>query len=87
MNSKLVMEKLVAAASEANNLDRKMSEAGYTGTPYWFIFGNIAEAIFAFVNEKADDFNDSVTCRVFRNDSLTDPERVRILMTAYELNR
>ena len=87
MDIKKVMEKLVSIASEAYTLDQSLLQHGYTGSPYWTIFCNASDVIYHLIEEKTEDFSDSLTWKIFDNDTLTDEERVRILVQAYAIRK
>ena len=87
MNIRTVMDKLVSIASEAYELDQNLVEHGYNGSPYWTFFCNVTDVIYNILEEHTEDFCDSLTWKVFDNDSLSNEERVKILMNAYSLRK
>jgi hypothetical protein len=74
---------MVKAWRTANDMDCELMKLGYGTTPYFYIAGDIADAIYYAVGEHSDDFDKSVTFNVLENKSLTNEECTNILMFEY----
>lgn len=64
MNMEKALTKLISAVKTAKKMDEAMREAGYENNPYFDIWGDIAEAVYALLDEHTDTFDSSVTAQV-----------------------
>ena len=87
MDVKKVLEEMVTIASHAQTLDRAMTKAGYNDNPYFYIYGNALDAIYALIGECTNTFPESITYKVFKNNKLTDRDRVAILLEYFNLDK
>jgi len=73
MNDKKVLAHLIRAGRDALNLENVLTQLGYKETPYFNLYGEIADAIYCILDEHTDSFEESVTYAVM-NDPLTPDE-------------
>ena len=73
MNSKKILTHLIRAGRDALNMENVLTQFGYKETPYFNLYGEIADAIYCLLDEKTDSFDQSVTHAVM-HDPLTPDE-------------
>ena len=73
MDSKQVLTHLIRAGRDALHLEKTLSGLGYKETPYFNLYGEIANAIYDLIGEDTDTFDQSVTHSVM-NDMFTPDE-------------
>lgn len=73
MNEKKVLTHLIRAGRDAINLENVLNQFGYKETPYFNLYGEIAEAIYAMLGEDTKSFDQSITHAVM-HDPLTPDE-------------
>ena len=61
MNTKKVLTHLIRAGRDALHLENTLKEIGYKETPYFNLYGEIADAIYNMIGEETDTFDESVT--------------------------
>ena len=61
MDAKKVLTHLVRAGRDALHIESTLTELGYKETPYYNLYGEIAEAIYTMIGENTDTFNESIT--------------------------
>ena len=54
MNTKSVLTHLIRAGRDALHLENTLSDLGYMETPYFNLYGEIADAIYAMLDEHTD---------------------------------
>lgn len=54
MNTKSVLTHLIRAGRDALHLENTLSDLGYRETPYFNLYGEIADAIYAMLDEHTD---------------------------------
>lgn len=80
MDAKRTLTLMVRAAREAQKFDSMLSENGYDDNPYFKIYGDIVDAVYAFLGEDAASLDESVTGRVMSRDDITEEQCVEILL-------
>ena len=75
--------RLVLTARKAKKNDDALMQLGYQDTPYFDIYGQIADAIYSLVGEETRRFDESATYDAINNDRYTDRERLQVLEEAY----
>ena len=78
--------RMVRAARKAKELDEALLKNGYNDTPYSYIYGEIADAIYGIVGEKTEQIQDSVTYTVLNTPIMCDERRAALLYYAYMQN-
>ena len=73
MNSQKVLTHLVRAGRDALHIENILNGIGYKETPYFNLYGEIADAIYTMLGENVDSFDESVTHSTI-NDPLTSDE-------------
>ena len=73
MNDKKVIAHLIHAGRDALNLDNVLTGFGYKETPYFNLYGEIANAIYCMLDEDTESFDQSVTHAIM-NDPMTSDE-------------
>lgn len=73
MDSKKILTHLIRAGRNAQNMENILHSFGYKETPYFDLYGDIAEAIYALLGEQTDSFDESVTYAIM-NDPITSDE-------------
>ena len=61
MNSKKVLLHLIRAGRDAIHLEQTLNNIGYKETPFFNIYGEIADAVYEMLGEKTDSFDESMT--------------------------
>ena len=61
MNTKKVLTHLIRAGRDALHLEKTLKNIGYKETPYYNLYGEIADAIYTMLGEDTDTFDESVT--------------------------
>lgn len=85
MDVKNVLSHLACAGRKAYLLDREMHNLGYDNTPYFDIFGGIADAVYVILGEKCD-FDDSATAIFFSDMRVSDTQCADGLFGVYRQN-
>lgn len=85
MDVKNVLGHLACAGRKAYLLDREMHNLGYDNTPYFDIYGGIADAVYVILGEKCD-FDDSATAVFFSDRSTSDKQCADGLFGVYSRN-
>lgn len=86
MDTKEALTRMVKAGRLALTMDKGLRSLGYDETPYFDIYGNIADAVYFLLGEETETFSASVTSLVFESPELTDARRVSLLMRELEKN-
>ena len=86
METKEALTRMVKAGRIALTTDNGLRALGYDDTPYYAIYGAIADAVYILIGEITDTFTDSVTRLALESPDMTDSQRVSLLMSAYEMN-
>ena len=73
MKSKNALTHLIRAGRDALNLENVLNQFGYKETPYFNLYGEIAEAIYCLLDENTESFEQSVAHAVM-HDPLTSDE-------------
>lgn len=73
MDSKKILTHLIRAGRDALNLENMLTTIGYKETPYFNLYGDIAEAVYTLLGENAESFDESITYAVM-NDPITSDE-------------
>ena len=74
MNSKKVLTHLIRAGRDALNLENVLNQFGYKETPYFNLYGEIAESIYLMLGEETDSFDQSLTHAVMHDPLTSDEE-------------
>lgn len=61
MDSKKVLTHLIRAGRDALHIERTLNELGYKETPYYNLYGEIADAIYTMLGENTESFDESIT--------------------------
>ena len=61
MRVKRALTHLVKAGRDALHLEKTLKELGYKDTPYFNLYGEIAEAMYCILEEDTDSFEESET--------------------------
>ena len=84
MDAKRTLTLMVRAAREAQKFDSMLSANGYDNNPYFKIYGDIVDAVYAFLGEDTTSLDESVTGMVMSSNDLTEEQCVEILLNKYE---
>lgn len=80
---KEALAKLVKAARTAKRADDALRNVGYTDTPYFDIYGDIVDGIYAMLGEKTNTLEESVTYTALSNPDMADDECADALVAKY----
>lgn len=80
---KEALTKLVRAARTAKRADDALRNVGYTDTPYFDIYGDIVDGIYAMLGEKTNTLEESVTYTVLSNPDMADDECAEAFIDEY----
>ena len=83
MDVKSVLNELSCAGRKAFALDDEMHKLGYDNTPYYDLYGSIADAIYLILGEQCD-FEESATALYMQDRSTTDTQCADGLFAAYQ---
>lgn len=86
MNVREALKRMVGIAVSARKMDMSFRNAGYHENPFWDIYGEAMDAIYALIGEKTNTIDEAVTYHVINDDSYTNDERVDLLVKEYERN-
>lgn len=59
MNTKSVLTHLIRAGRDALHLEKTLTDIGYKETPYYNLYGEITDAIYALLDEQTDTIEES----------------------------
>lgn len=59
MNTKFVLTHLIRAGRDALHLEKTLTDIGYKETPYFNLYGEITDAIYALLDEQTDTIEES----------------------------
>lgn len=59
MNTKFVLTHLIRAGRDAIHLEKTLTDIGYKETPYFNLYGEITDAIYALLDEQTDTIEES----------------------------
>ena len=59
MNTKSVLTHLIRAGRDALHLEKTLTDIGYKETPYYNLYGEITDAIYAILDEHTDTIEES----------------------------
>lgn len=59
MNTKSVLTHLIRAGRDALHLEKTLTDIGYKETPYFNLYGEIIDAIYALLDEQTDTIEES----------------------------
>lgn len=82
MKMEKALTRLVQVARKTYCLSEQMDAMGYRDTPFHDIFGEVADIIYDLLGEETDTFDESVTYRALYENTLTNSERVSLLLEA-----
>lgn len=83
MEIREILRKMVTAGRTAYMCHTSMQDIGYDNTPYFDIYGEIADAIYVLIGENAQTFCESVTYLTLTNLELSIDQCVGILYLYY----
>ena len=86
MNEKRVLTHLVKAARDAIHMERVLKEIGYKETPYFGLYGEIADAMYCLIGEETETFTESETHNAINDTYTPDEECAERLMDIYRKN-
>ena len=86
MNEKAVLTHLVRAARDAIHLEKVLEEIGYKDTPYFNLYGEIAEAMYCLLNENTETFTESETYNAIHDIYTPDETCAEYLENIYRCN-
>lgn len=86
MDIENALMQMVKAARRAMSLDATLKEAGYADTPYNELYGTTADAIYYLIGEQTRNYGESITHLTLTSESVTDEQRVTILMHQIKKN-
>ena len=86
MEAKEALTRMVKAGRLALDTDNGLRELGYSDTPFFEIYGDIADAVYFMLGENTGTFNESVTYCALASPGYTHDQRVSLLMQEYEKN-
>ena len=86
METKEALTRMVKAGRLALDTDNGLRALGYSDTPYFTIYGDIADAVYYLLGEKTGTFDESVTNCALSSPDFTHDQRVSLLMHEYEKN-
>lgn len=78
--------RMFRAYRKAMEINEALEKHGYNDTPYSYIAGEIADAIYGIVGEEAPTWEDSVTYAALNAPKLCDERRASMLLYEYRLN-
>ena len=81
-----MLKHLVKTTRIAYRMDEELRNLGYGDTPYWNIYCEMTDAIYEWVGEKTQTFDESITYAALMADTLTDDQRVMVLQYAHDKN-
>lgn len=59
MNTKSVLTHLIRAGRDAFHLEKTLTDIGYKETPYYNLYGEITDALYAMLDERTDTVEES----------------------------
>lgn len=59
MNTKSVLTHLIRAGRDALHLEKTLTDLGYKETPYYNLYGEITDALYAMLDERTDTVEES----------------------------
>lgn len=74
-----IFRKIVSAGITAKKADDALKDLGYTDTPYFQIYGNIADAVYAMLGETTETYEQSITYKIMCCPAMTDEQRNELL--------
>ena len=80
------LKRMVRVTLSAKQLHDAMNKLGYCYTPYFDIYAELIDAIYALIGEKTGTLEESVTYTALFSEGLSESERVDMLMTELERN-
>jgi len=86
MDTKKVFLHLVKAARDSLHLESTLSNIGYSETPYFNLYGEIAEAIYDLLDEDTDTFEESATARILQETYTPDEISAEKLAVLFDNN-
>ena len=86
MNERKILTELIRPARMAYEVDRLMITHGVEYSAFFKICGDIADAIFHFIDEHADPFETSITYTAVFSDDLSEEQRIDMLINEYRKN-
>ena len=78
---------MVRSARKAKQLDEELLKIGYSETPYGYICGELADAIYDLIGEKTENWEDSVTYTALTVPFYCDERRAAMLFHVYQVNQ
>lgn len=72
MNEKFVLTHLIRAGRDALHLEQTLNSIGYKETPYYNLYGEIADAIYALIGEETDSIDESETHHAIHDIGMSD---------------
>lgn len=86
MDMKKTITHLIKAGRDAMHLDSTLGNIGYDGTPYFNLYGDICEALYAMLGEDTDSFEQSETYAVMHDCLMPDEMCADQLLPLYFKN-
>jgi len=74
MDAKIILTHLIKAGRDSLHLEETLRQIGYNGTPYFNLHGEICEAVYNFLGEDVESFDQSAT-HAAMHDFLTSDEQ------------
>lgn len=87
MNIEESLKRMLSIAVRSAKANEVMERIGFSSSPFFEIYGEAADAIFFLIGDRADRFENSVTYRALHEESLSEEERLEILMNEYKRNK
>lgn len=74
MDTTKILTHLIRAGRDALNMENQLRQLGYDSTPYYGLYGEIAEAVYCIMGEKTESFDESVTHAAMHDPCTTDKQ-------------
>lgn len=83
METSEVLSRMINVARKALLLHRAMAGSGYSGTPYFDLYAETADAICILIGDTDEDFVETETYQALNDDTLTSAQRTEKLLHVY----
>ena len=84
MEIREILRKMVTAGRTAYMCHTSMQDIGYDNTPYFDIYGEIADAIYVLIGENTQTYHESITYQTLTNLDMSISECVIRLGDEYD---
>lgn len=84
MNTKSVLTHLIRAGRDALHLEKTLTDIGYKETPYFNLYGEITDAVYAMLGEETDALEESMTHAAMHDIYTSDEQCAEQLMAMME---